>query len=103
MFFHYDAYICVLLTVLVLSFVCLWVVASLSGGNVMGSVIAGTVPMSRPHAPCATVAWVSSSVMTETVPAHISCVTQTTTVLMDLMRTLCCVVWKNLNKSDGHS
>lgn len=86
-----------------MSFVCPWVAASLSGGSAMGSVIAGTVPTSRPHAPCATVDWASSSVMTETAPAHISCVTQTTTVLMDLMKTLCYVVWKNLIKSHGHS
>lgn len=62
----------------------------------MGRVTVGTVQMSHPHAPCATAVWASSSVMTETAPAHISCVTQTTTVLMDLMRTLCCVVWKNI-------
>lgn len=60
----------------------------------MGSLIAGMVLMSHPHALCATVDWANSSVMMETAPAHISCVTQTTTVLMDLMRTLCCVVWK---------
>lgn len=68
------------------------VAASLSGGSVMGSVIAGTIPTSHLHAPCATVDWASSSVMTETAPAHISCVIQTTTVLMDLTRTLCYVV-----------
>lgn len=68
----------------------------------MGSVIAGTVLTSLQHALCTTVDWASFSVMMETAPAHISCATQTTTVLMDLMRTLCCVVWKNFIQSHSH-